>query len=82
MAELHVLGEKDALADDVRGEDFEDHIGERSSRKHVAPDELAEHVQLIRVDVGDTLHDATGDPKLVSDCKRGEVRPQSTMLND
>ena len=59
--ELHVLREENPLRDDVLGQDLEDHVRERFPRKHVAADELGRDVQLVGVDVGDSLDDAAGD---------------------
>mgnify|MGYP007054561734 CR=1 FL=1 len=57
VAQLHVHGEVDALAHDVRGQDLEDHVRERFSLEHVSADELAQDVELVRVHVGDALDD-------------------------
>lgn len=61
VAEFHVHGEVDTLADDVGAEDFEDHVGEGFAFEHVAADEFGEDVELVGVDVGDALDDAAGD---------------------
>lgn len=55
VPELLVLGEENPLGDDILGKDLEDHVGERLSREEVATDELGKHVQLVGVDISNTL---------------------------
>lgn len=51
MPKLHVLREEDALLHHVLRQRFENHVGQRLALEHVAADEFAEHVELLRVDV-------------------------------
>lgn len=55
MPELLVLSEENPLGDDILGKDLEDHVGEWLSREKVATDELGKHVQLVGVDISNTL---------------------------
>lgn len=60
VAQFHVHSEVDALADHVRAENLKEHIGQGLSFEHVTADELAEDIELVGVDVGDSLDDAAG----------------------
>lgn len=58
---LLVLGEEETLRNDVLGQDLEDHVGQRLSGQCLAADELREDVELISINVGDTMYNAAGD---------------------
>lgn len=60
VAQFHVHGKVNTLADDVRGQDLEAHVGHGFALEHVPPNKLAQHVELVCIYVGDSLDDAAG----------------------